>query len=144
MNRSSAGFAPRLLLAALLAGGVTLAQAQTSAPADSGDAVPSYNCTKPVVPTNQTQVKRFNKDFSVYHDCIKAYVDGRDAAKNHYIELANENAAAAQAAIDEINKIVADAKAYTPQDDDSDSGTGSSNSAPPNNNSNAGGYSRGH
>lgn len=143
MNQSSAGLAPRLLLAALLAGGVSLAQAQTPAPADSGDAIPSYNCTKPVLATTQAQIKRFNKDFSVYHDCIQAYIDGRKAAMSHYNDLAKKNADAAQVAIDEINKLVADAKASVPPDDDSDSNTGS-NSAPPTNNTNMGGYSRGH
>jgi hypothetical protein len=152
MNQSSAGFAPRLLLAALLAGGVALAQAQTSAPADTGDAIPPFNCTKPVLPNDksdpnsmQTQIKHFNKDFPVYHDCIQAYVNERKAVMKHYTEQANKNAAAAQAAIDEINKVVADAKAFMPQDDDSDSDAGGTGAAPKNNtNTNMGGYGRGH
>jgi len=101
-----------LAAALAFACGAALAQAPAAA-------VPKVSCEpKPVLPMiNDKMVQRnFDRDLKAYKDCIKVYVDAREAA-------IKANQEAANAAINEYNALLSSLK-------DQSSGTSGSSSDP--------------
>lgn len=90
--------------ATLLAVLVAAAPLPAFGQAPAAPAVPSHSCVKPEFPGRvavQPKLRRWQADFKAYIDCLKTYLDERNAA-------IDAQAAKAKATVDEINKSVAE------------------------------------
>jgi hypothetical protein len=86
--------------------GASIACAQQPA-APAMPAVPACTCVKPELPPSYAAPQRmntFNREYKVYGDCVKKYIDDTNA-------LANATIAAGKAAIDEFNALNAEMRA---------------------------------
>ena len=97
----------RLLLVALIAGASPAFAQNQPPPPVTMPAVPPPNCVKPEYPgklASNTMINAFNKNYKVYGDCIKKYLDDVKTLTNAAIEAGNK-------AVDEYNKYTNDIKA---------------------------------
>ncbi len=99
----------RLFVAASLAASLAVAAAGAHAQAAPATtpAIPPHNCVKPVYAGKLASAQKFNafnKDFTVYGECMKKYIDDTKL-------IMNAAATAVNGAVEEFNKYAADIKA---------------------------------
>jgi hypothetical protein len=99
----------RLFCAASLAASLAAAPAGAYAQAAPPTApnIPPHKCVKPEYPGKLApaqKVNAFNKDFTVYGECMKKYIDDTKL-------ILNAAATAVNGAVEEFNKFAADIKA---------------------------------
>jgi hypothetical protein len=90
--------------AAFLAAVLAAAPLPSLGQATPAPAVPSHSCAKPEFPGRvapQPKLRRWQADFKTYMDCLKTYLNERNAA-------IDAQAAKAKATVDEINAGVAE------------------------------------
>lgn len=93
----------RTLLASLLLALAPLA-------AHAADAVPKLDCHQPTPPPkngpSKAQVDAYNTALPKYRDCIQQYVKARSDDAKKYSALSQDNAKAANDAIEQFNSFV--------------------------------------
>ena len=99
MKFASALFAAALLCSAAIAG--------AQQPAD----IPAPKCEKPQMPgsrmmEDRTIRTRFERDMKAHGDCVKAYVEERNAAAKSHAEAVKSNNEAAKKAVEEYNAFL--------------------------------------
>jgi hypothetical protein len=73
--------------------------------------VPQISCPQPKLPERvsvaQEDLQHLMEQVNAYARCVKAYVDARQAAANHYNTLLKQEVDAGNAAVKEINEFQA-------------------------------------
>ena len=83
------------------------AQAAPATPVTAPVTIPPHKCVKPEYPGKLASAPKFtafNKDYTVYGECMKKYIDETKLIMNAAVEAVN-------GAVEEFNKFAADIKA---------------------------------